>query len=221
MGEKVEENKVFKEQFARMCEISKADNARQFADRIEIQPESVYGAINREQIPKTWFFELRERFGVNIEWILSGDGPKLLKEPNIKDGFVTIPQINTQLSEDGKLVPDNRVDLRVAFREEWIRPRGRPESMSVMRIYGDSMQPTLQDGDLVLINHDTVKIRPNGGLYAIETNGEIFVRECRFDYISQAVNILNHNSKFGMQSIDPKKINIKGLVIWMGRELER
>lgn len=55
-----------------------------------------------------------------------------------------------------------------AYKADTIRKRGwRPEALAVIQAEGPSMSPTINDGDLVLINMDETKII-SGLIYAIE-----------------------------------------------------
>jgi phage repressor protein C with HTH and peptisase S24 domain len=81
--------------------------------------------------------------------------------------FIFISQVSGHISAGGGLIPDNMVEMRIAFRRDWIQRKGSPENMSLIRVAGDSMEPTLHSGDIVLIDHSRDYVDPHGGIYAI------------------------------------------------------
>jgi phage repressor protein C with HTH and peptisase S24 domain len=68
------------------------------------------------------------------------------------------------------------VDIKIAFRRDWIKKKGSPGNMSLIKVSGDSMQSTLLSGDIVLVDHGHNYIDPQGGIYAIAVDGEIMIK---------------------------------------------
>lgn len=65
---------------------------------------------------------------------------------------------------------------RMAFSRDWFLQRGLAADFCVLvRVRGDSMDPTVPDGCLVLLNR--VEQAPvNGGIFALRLDGEVYVK---------------------------------------------
>lgn len=135
------------------------------------------------------------------------------------DNFVTIPHFSDKISAGGGLVPINDVDIKVAFKRDWIQRKGNPEKMSLIAVSGDSMEPTLMPRDIVLVNHDHNHLDPQGGIYAIALYDIILIKRLQVLYPSGKVRIISDNSKYASFELSLDEIKINGKVIWFGREI--
>lgn len=139
-----------------------------------------------------------------------------------KDGsFVYVPQMGGRISAGGCLVSDDTVEIKLAFRKEWIHRKGNPKQMAVIKVSGDSMEPTLISGDLVLIDQSQNHLDPQGGIYAIAVEDVIMIKRLQAEYPSNKVQIISDNFKYRAVETDMNQVKINGRVIWFGRELER
>ncbi len=132
--------------------------------------------------------------------------------------FVFIPQMAGTTSRGG-LAPDAATEMRIAFRRDWIARKGLPQDMSIIKVQGDSMEPTLQSGDLVLVHHSKDTIT-RGGLFAITIDQEILIKRIQ-PLMGQKLLVISDNSKYTSLEIAAEEIHINGKVIWFARELER
>ena len=175
-------------------------------------------------------------YKINYEWLITGKGekeeaekPLVLHEPEAKyeessttyDEFVYVPQMKSLISAGGGLIPDTMIEMKIAFKRDWIQRKGNPENMSLIRATGDSMEPTLKPGDIVLIDHSRNDVDPHGGIYAIAVDGQIMIKRLQILYPSKKIKIISDNAKYESTEVDSDHLNINGKVIWYGRELER
>ena len=135
--------------------------------------------------------------------------------------FVLIPQVKGEIGAGNRLIPDDVIEIRVTFRRDWIQQKGDPRNMSFIKVRGDSMEPTLMSGDLILVDHGRNYIDPQGGLYAIAIDGKIAVKRIQIILPSKTFRIISDNKKYDVMEVDEGQIIINGKVIWFGRDLER
>lgn len=165
--------------------------------------------------------------GVNEDWLLNGTGEMLLqkmKEEERPNGeFVYVPMVKGKIRGGPGIIPDNRVDIRLAFRHEWIKRKGDPREMALIRVTGDSMEPTLYSGDIVLVNLSKNYVDPQGGIYALYFKGdeEISIKRLSKVHPSGKILVSSDNKEYPPFEIDPEDIYINGKIIWYGREIER
>lgn len=167
-------------------------------------------------------------FGCTYEWLLTGEGQpfslmdKKAMAPDFPpDDFVFIRQVRGKISAGGGLSPDNAVDLMLAFRKDWIKRKGKPENMSLIKVQGDSMEPTLLSGDLVLVDHNKTTIAPQGGIYAISINHEIMIKRVQILFPEGCLRIISDNKQYEPIEAPVDQVRVNGKVMWYGRDLER
>lgn len=147
--------------------------------------------------------KLREAFGLNPDWVLSGEGEMLVPQRPLRPrgGQVQrIEQVNdarpghgdvTVDGEDFSFIRRYRVNLSaglglvldgeplagaMAFSTRWLAAQGINEDLSgIVRVSGDSMAPTIPDGALVLV-HAAERRVEREGIFAFSREGEAFVK---------------------------------------------
>lgn len=170
-------------------------------------------------------------FNVRENWILTGEGAQGIHktmtgygypQPDFPpDEFIFIRQMRGKISAGGGLEPDDTVDLRIAFRKDWITHKGKPENMSLIKVDGDSMIPTLLNGDLVLVDHGKNYIASQGGIYAISVNHEIMIKRVQPVFPNGKLRVISDNKQYEPYEIESDKVRINGKVIWFARDMER
>ncbi len=97
--------------------------------------------------------------------------------------------------------------------------RGRHDWLAAHLVQGDSMAPTLLDGDHVLV--DTADRQPlSDGLYAIESESRAVLKRLSINPATQLVAILSDNASYpSFPDCDPAQIRVIGRVVWLGRRL--
>lgn len=150
------------------------------------------------------------------------DSPQIYSEPDFpSDEFVFIRQLKGKISAGNGMSPDNAIDMRVAFRRDWINRKGDPDNMSLIKISGDSMEPTFMSGDLVLVDHGKTSVAPNGGIYAISIEQEIMIKRIQPIISEGRFRVISDNHRYEPIDIEAGDLRINGKVIWFARDLER
>lgn len=135
--------------------------------------------------------------------------------------FVFVPQFRSPISAGASLLPDEGFEMCVAFRRDWIQRKGDPKNMSLIKVSGDSMEDTLLDGDLILINHSKNYPDPQGGLYEITIGNFTMIKRIELIAHTKKLKIISDNEKYSPLEVDLDHVRINGKVIWYGREIER
>jgi len=104
------------------------------------------------------------------------------------------------------------------FKREWILRKGDPKQMSLIRVRGDSMAPTLLEGDIVLINHAVREIY-DGYIYAINIDEEVIIKRIFKNLSTNKIKIKSDNPDYEIFVIEKERVNINGLAVWYAREL--
>jgi len=134
--------------------------------------------------------------------------------------YVFIPLVEGRISAGRGLVPDTNVEIKLAFRRDWIVRIGDPANMSLIRVEGDSMEPTLYSGDIVLVDHNRNFISHDGGIYAIVIDDSILIKRLQVLYPERKIKVISDNPRYEPFIVSPGEIIINGKIIWFARMID-
>lgn len=142
-------------------------------------------------------------------------------------------------AELGKLVPVARVPVRAsagpgafpgdesarpyfAFEPQWLKAMtgSPPSQLSLIRVEGDSMAPTLSAGDDILVDLDDGPDRLRDGIYILRVDGTLLVKRLAIHPVGRRVTVQSDNPAYGdMPDCGLDEIECIGRVIWAGRKI--
>ena len=169
--------------------------------------------------------------GINIDWLRTGQGEMFINSGSHQteadntprlDDFNYIPLYNVELSAGhGALVESEEITARYAFRKEWVRRiTNSPTTLALCLVKGDSMYPTLSEGDIVMIDTAKKHLQPNG-IYCINIGGYAAVKRIELGVTGKARIISDNTAEYPLYEADLSDLRIIGQVIWYARELIR
>lgn len=114
---------------------------------------------------------------------------------------------------------------QIALSEQWVSRRLQPTNLNALRFihaYGDSMSPTFEDGDILLVDTGIKDPRVIDGVYVMAANDRLYIKRVR-QRMDKALEISSDNPT--VKTVDVLNgdhvIDILGRVIWAwnGRKL--
>ena len=135
---------------------------------------------------------------------------------------VSVPRLALGASAGGgTLDDDERTAGVMAFDARWLRHLGvRPQRVSIIRVDGESMAPTLSDGDDIMVDHDDDADRLRDGVYVLRLDGVLMVKRIAMGPLRGRFSVLSDNAHYpDWTDIDPALVDIVGRVVWTGRRL--
>lgn len=90
----------------------------------------------------------------------------------------------------------------------------KPEDLKIFKASGDSMQETITDNDLLLINLAKTDFR-NGGIFLLTINNDWYIKRLRMR-ITGELDIISDNPKYPIETLTPdttKELKVIGRVI--------
>lgn len=184
--------------------------------------------------------QVMRSYGLSTNWMLFGEGPMLASAPEAVHGagaagtlqalghtpcdvdMVYVPMVEARLSAGtGSFMAGGPNGQRYGFRSDWITAKGQPSSMVLMRVDGDSMEPDITHGDVVLIDQSQTTPRA-GGMYAVGVEDLVYIK--MVDTLPGKIILKSRNAAYAPLEIDTRGdladgIRIIGKAIWLGREL--
>jgi SOS-response transcriptional repressor LexA len=136
---------------------------------------------------------------------------------------VSVPMLDVGASAGpGAAVGAERTRAHVAFDPAWLRKvaSGGPDGLSVIRVEGDSMLPTLADGDEILVDRCDGRQRLRDGIYVLRLEGALMVKRLAFNPAARTLTIRSDNDAYpSWPDCDPANVELVGRAVWVGRRL--
>lgn len=132
-----------------------------------------------------------------------------------------IPKVRARLcAGGGSFEVGSEIEGYYSFRKDWLSRKGNADKMVLMDIFGNSMEPELKEGDVVLIDESKKDILA-GSIYAVGIDDTIMVK--RLEKRPKGLALLSENIKnetIYMEGEDLNRVRLIGKVIWVGREFK-
>lgn len=114
----------------------------------------------------------------------------------------------------GTLAQDAAPTDRLRFSGRWLRQQGlEPGMLSVIEVEGDSMEPTLRDGDEILVDRSPRPLR--SGLHVIRLDDVLLVKRLE-PGSAGTVQIISDNAAYPRMERSRAEVVVIGRVVWKG-----
>ncbi len=171
--------------------------------------------------------KLARYFGVD-ETLLGGPASHRVNSVNLKvprvsgHAMIMVPQFSIGASAGpGALVDDESRQNAFGFEERWLRAvSSQPDAVSMIQVTGDSMAPTLADGDDILVDRSKAGINLRDGIYVLRFDDVLMVKRLALNPAARRISIRSDNPNYpGWEDTDPASVDVIGRVIWIGRKI--
>lgn len=161
-------------------------------------------------------YRIRAATGVSLDWLLTGQG-KQANGGGETPGLVYIGEYKPA----AKGQPKRRAPAqgKIGLMRDWLHTRldADPAKLCYVTVSGESMAPTLADGDLVLIDRGATLERE--GIYALLQGGTLRIRRVQRlpgkRYQAIADNGRYHPFTFRASAA----LSVVGRVVWAGKRM--
>lgn len=203
-----------------LAESAEFKNRKRLADHLGVKSASkLYGALDGKRVPAadtfiTWLEELGAK-------VILPDELRLMETE-----FYPVPKVKSRLVNHpgGALMREDTLEDYYAFQYKWLSNRSSPNQCVLMAVVGDSMAPTLTEGDMVLVDQGQVEVYA-GKLYAVGIEDTVVIK--RLEKQPKILVLRSDNSAYEPLHLplqapgEPARdYAILGRVIWAAREFK-
>lgn len=170
-----------------VAQLSQSDLAR----RLGVTPQTVQQwelpegqggtAPRRKRLP-----ELADIFGIDIgELMGASEGPRGLRASQNESKYlidvVEVPVFDASASMGpGKGMPDHDTVVdNLRMTKKWVNRNlpslSGPSNLAAISAYGDSMAPTFNDGDILIVDRGVSELRLDA-VYVLAMNGDLYIK---------------------------------------------
>jgi hypothetical protein len=116
----------------------------------------------------------------------------------------------------GAVALDEQPVGQLRFSARWLKDHGlEPGQLSVIAVEGDSMEPTLRDGDEILV--DTTPRPLRAGIHVIRLDEVLLVK--RLEPGAGRVTVMSDNPAYRSSERAADEVEVIGRVVWKGGRL--
>ncbi len=194
------------------------------SDRADIPLSTLNTYLSGRAEPKiTVFRRLAATLGVSVDQLLDLGSHTLAAgtQPGDPD-TCSIPLLDiTASAGPGAENADVEIVGHVPFSRAELRRLGvSPDEAHAIRSRGDSMEPTIADGALVLINRRVRRVRDDG-IYAIVVDGDARLKRVQ-KRVDGGLVLTSDNDRYNQEVLGPgsaERLIVEGRAFWSGGKL--
>ena len=143
--------------------------------------------------------------------------------PGAATGLISVQRHPVSVSAGpGAIVSEEQGRAYFGFDERWLKALTTtpPAKLSIVRVEGDSMAPTLSAGDDILVDLGDAAERVRDGIYVLRVDDAVIVKRIALHPMGGTVTVQSDNPAYpDWPDFSLDKINCIGRVIWAGRKV--
>ena len=183
------------------------------ADALNINHLTLATMKNRNKIPYQEILDFCARRKISINWLFYNQIVDSLKEETEK--FARVRYFKDIYASAGGGVENHEIDEEYLHVDSTMLSHmgliGSTKSIEAINVMGDSMEPTLNDGNVVFIDRNQTTIN-RGGIYVVSTPGGLFIKRLQLKS-NGMIDLISDNSAYGIESVDSENLNVIGKVV--------
>jgi phage repressor protein C with HTH and peptisase S24 domain len=138
-------------------------------------------------------------------------------------GLVPVTRVLVRASAGPGALPVGERSLPYfAFDDRWLRALtgSGAENLSIIRVEGDSMAPTLNDGDDILVDRAGCNEALRDGIYVLRVEDSLLVKRLAIHPLGKSVTVQSDNPAYpDWPDCGLDDVHCIGRVIWAGRKI--
>ena len=191
---------------------------KDFSNLVDTSVSTLQNYLRGVSTPNGEFLiKINSKIGISPSWLLLGEGSKFgnnidcgegMENPTSPiDDFVHVPRFDVAASAGGGAFAESEEGTgRYAFNRSWLDRRGlKTNHLAVIAVRGDSMEPELYDGDLILLDRSSTDPK-DGDMFVVRYAEELFVKRIQYRPWPEMA-LLSSNRYYSPIPIDPRKSN--------------
>ena len=155
------------------------------------------------------------------EQLLGGLEVRRARSGNKLTSLIEVKQMNLGASAGPGSLVDDEFSGSMAFGPKWLKQMGSdPAKLSLISVDGDSMDPTLCNGDDIMVDHGAAEATLRDGIYVLRTDDVLAVKRIAIKPGAKQITVASDNPAYPTwNDMDRSEVHVVGRVIWFGRAL--
>lgn len=214
----------------RLGELRGQNSRDTFAEKLGVHKNTIGNYERGDRQPEITFLQsLHERLDVNLNWLLTGDGAPYEEHGEFAHSTeqIALPRYSVQASAGGgALVLSQEVNGTFTVGRDWLSRYVPPGAKTgIIEARGDSMEPTIFDGDILLLNFSIDRSAVDGGgVFVITVDGSLLVKRLQVT-LDGHVLVLSDNDNYETEKVTreyaDERMIVHAQVVWSGGPIRR
>lgn len=185
---------------------------KEIAQALDVTSVNFATMKKRNTIPFANILDFCALKKISINWLLYGQDPSSLIDSTDKYWIKYFPTVSVSAGggADGRDDDFEKLELPDFFINI-VGGQDNIKNIEAINVTGDSMEPTLNNGNIIFIDKTKNDISKDG-IYAFVNENGLFVKRIQ-KRIDGALDIISDNKEYPMQLATSNDINILGKVI--------
>lgn len=178
---------------------------KELADYLDTPYDTLNNWIKRDSIPLKTIEKIVQNEQLSYDWIFTGKNENKENIYNTQNSY-QIDVLNIKASA-GTGIENHIVEVidTIILDKNLFKTPINPAKIKLIQVSGDSMFPTLHDGDFVVI--DETKAYGVDGIYAINLHNQILIKRLKFK-LDGTIQIISDNKDYEMEVYNPNETQI-------------
>ena len=205
--------RLIMQQFGSVADLARA---------VGVSDNAIYKWVSgRGQPSMMSLVNLSKAAGVSVEWLATGRGApsKAKVEHHVAEPAATTSRSSQQIAVERGVPQNQQIVDYLSFRPDWLQRAFSLDlrSMALVEVIGDSMSPTANGGDVVLVDVRETRFR-HDGIYVLHTGGDLAVKRLQRQP-DGTLMIRSDNPAYESYAVKPEEVNVMGRALWVGGRL--
>ena len=208
---------------ARIKSVVGAKSDRELARYFEMGDTTITSKRQRGSVPYDEAVQIALTKGISLDWLILGKGeppaqvaPGSLPVPQVAEApmayshlpeseIVEIPLYDIEAAAGhGRVFDEEKIISHIPYRaDELVREGLIAEQLVALRVKGDSMVPTLDDGDLVVVNRAN---RQPDGVFVVRVGEDLRIKRVQ-KMMAGCLRLSSDNDHYAPEVISPDQVD--------------
>ncbi len=193
--------------------LGRAPYDKDIAAEIDMSPANYSNMKKSKSLPLENIADYCAIKKVSISWLLYGQSSKMLADSSGE--VLKIPYLNEiNGSAGGGAFNDDSIDITYFSLDRTYSDMlgiNEKDHIEAIKVVGDSMEPTLKDGAIILIDRNKSDIA-GGGIFVVNTPNGVSVKRVVMNPVS-GIDLISDNKIYLPQTVSAEEVTIIGKVI--------
>jgi phage repressor protein C with HTH and peptisase S24 domain len=207
--------RLIMQQFGSVADLARA---------VGVSDNAIYKWVSgRGQPSMMSLVNLSKAAGVSVEWLATGRGAPTKAKGDHQGSeaaiAASVARNSLQPGSDRGVPQNQQVVDYLSFRPDWLQRAFNLDlrSMALVEVIGDSMSPTADGGDVVLVDLRETRFR-HDGIYVLHTGGDLAVKRLQRQP-DGTLMMRSDNPVYESYAVKPEEVNVMGRALWVGGRL--
>jgi|GEM_PF-2913308 len=206
--------------FKRMMEALHCNTQSEFGKFMGVTKSGISNVIKRRSIPKDWLWKIQYYYGVDSNWVLTGEGQPSYVDKGVAQSvvhgdkqFFKVPYLKD--FRNGKIVES---DKEVYLPKQFLINVLDHLNVILYSVKGHALHPEIQKGDDILVDLDDKKLELES-YYLFSLEDSLFVGQVMFIEGTKCVITTYPEQNVLAKGADLENLSVLGRVIWISRAM--